>query len=182
MSASSNNSENKQAFVDLYSAHARRIYSYTLMLVPNTADADDVFQEVSQVLWEKYDQFEAGTNFYAWSCRIVQFQVMYYRQKLRREHRSRLEFSDDFLAVVGQQALDEAEALEQQHRVLRQCLEKLTPRVRKLMQLRFTAGATTKSVAAQIGQSVETVYKAINRAQKSLIECGQRLLSREVGP
>jgi RNA polymerase sigma-70 factor (ECF subfamily) len=181
MSALNHNSVNKQAFVDLYSAHARRIYSYTLTLVPNTADADDVFQEVSRVLWEKYDQFEAGTDFYAWSCRIVQFQVMFYRQKLRREHRSRLEFSDEFITAVGQLALDEAESLERQHRVLQQCLEKLTPRVRKLVQLRFAIGATTKSVAAQVGQSVETVYKSINRAQKVLIECGQRLLQREGG-
>lgn len=166
----------KTEFVDLYSAHARRIYSFTLSLVGNRADTDDVFQEVSRVLWQKYEQFTQGTDFYAWSCRIVHFQVMYFRQRMQRDHGRRLMFSDEFLNVVGKSALQDADELEQQHQVLEKCLEKLTPRVRELIKLRFSEGATTRSVAEQIGQSIETVYKTLNRAQRVLIDCGRQLL------
>jgi len=166
----------KAEFVDVYSAHARRIYSFTLSLVGNRADADDVFQEVSRVLWEKYQQFTQGTDFFAWSCRIVHFQVLYYRQRMQREHGKRLMFSDEFLNLVGTQALRDSDELEQQHLVLEKCLQRLTPRVRELLKMRYSEGATTISVAEKIGQSVEAVYKTLNRAQRALIDCGRQLL------
>ena len=50
-------------FLQLFLAHERRIYSYILALVPVWADADDLLQQTSVVLWQKLDQFEPGTNF-----------------------------------------------------------------------------------------------------------------------
>lgn len=172
----SSNSTRYAEFVELFSAHARRIYGYTLTLVPNWADADDVFQDSSKVLWEKFDQFTSGTDFFAWSCRIVQFQAMYFRQ---RQQRSRLQFSDAFLEAVSTQALDDNEFLERQHRALADCLDKLSPRTRELVELRYQPNASTKTVAEKVGRSLEAVYKALNRAQRTLIDCVEHAFLRE---
>jgi RNA polymerase sigma-70 factor, ECF subfamily len=163
-------------FVSLFSNHSRRLYGYTITLVPNWADADDVFQEASKVLWQKFDQFTSGTDFFAWACRIVHFQALYFRQQ---QQRSKLQFSSEFLEAVSLQSLQDIELLEQQHRALADCLKRLPPRSREIVELRYRPDATTQSVAQQLGRSLEAVYKALNRAQRVLMDCMERTIRNE---
>ena len=58
-------------FVELYTQHYTQLRYYLMSLIPSPSDAADVIQETSLVLWEKFDFFEVGTNFYAWSCKIA---------------------------------------------------------------------------------------------------------------
>jgi RNA polymerase sigma-70 factor (ECF subfamily) len=76
----------------------RRIFAYVYTLVPNRADAEDVFQEVSKVLWEKYDEWNPPDDFAAWACRVAYFKVNDYRRSRRRQ---RVIFSDDVLERAG---------------------------------------------------------------------------------
>src|SRR5262249_11570774 len=43
-------------FLRLFLQNKRRLYAYVLTLLPNRADADDVLQEASLVLWDKFDE------------------------------------------------------------------------------------------------------------------------------
>lgn len=163
-------------FVALFAAHAQRLYSYIYTQLTQTADADDVFQETSRVLWEKFDGFESGTNFFAWACRTAQFQVLAHRQKRQR---SRLLFSEEFVRTVAEMAEAENEKLAAQHRALSNCVNKLKQQDRELLLLRYSPGATTKGVAAKVGRSLDAVYKALNRIEQRLLECAQRSLLDE---
>jgi RNA polymerase sigma-70 factor (ECF subfamily) len=58
-----NPAERVPEFVQLFAQSSRRIYAYIRTLVPNQADAEDVFQETSKVLWEKFADYEIGTDF-----------------------------------------------------------------------------------------------------------------------
>ena len=49
-------------FLRLFSLHSPRVYAYIHILVPNHADAEDLFQETSQTLWEKFDQYRPGAD------------------------------------------------------------------------------------------------------------------------
>lgn len=60
--------ERADEFARLFGRHARQIYSYILTLIPHWVDAEDVFQETSTIIWEKFDQYKSGTNFRAWAC------------------------------------------------------------------------------------------------------------------
>ncbi len=60
------------------------MYGYVLTLVPHRADADDVLQEVSFVLWEKFDPDEPPADFAAWGCRIAYFKILELFKKNRR--------------------------------------------------------------------------------------------------
>src|ERR1700722_15763810 len=86
------------AFVRLYALSSRRIYAYILTLLPNWADAEDVFQDVSTVLWEKFGEFTPGTEFAAWAYRIAYFKAIKYRS--RKSARARL-FSDQALEAIA---------------------------------------------------------------------------------
>jgi RNA polymerase sigma-70 factor, ECF subfamily len=66
-------------FMPLFTRHGRQLYAYFLTLMGNDPGADDVFQETSTLMWEKFEQFEPGTNFVAWGCRIGYFRVQFGR-------------------------------------------------------------------------------------------------------
>lgn len=51
------------AFLRSFTAHER---AHVRRLVPMQADADDVMQEISVVLWEKFDSLLEGVDFRAW--------------------------------------------------------------------------------------------------------------------
>lgn len=73
-----------EQFMALYSSHQRRLYLYTTTLLPAASDADDIFQEANLVLWQKFDQYEDGTNFFAWACKIIRYKVLQHREKKAR--------------------------------------------------------------------------------------------------
>ena len=52
----------------LMTQHQRRIFSYIYTLVPYRADAEDILQETSLVVCEKFGQFKIGTDFAAWAA------------------------------------------------------------------------------------------------------------------
>jgi RNA polymerase sigma-70 factor (ECF subfamily) len=160
-------------FVRHFSQNARRLYSYLYLLVGNEVDADDVFQETSRVLWEKFDEFTPGTSFLAWAERVAHFQTLHFR---KRKQRDRLQFSAEFIDAVAQQRAGSLEALERRRQALDDCLGKLREPDQQLIKLRYSEGATTKSVAERVGRSVDAVYKALNRIEGLLLDCTQRVL------
>ena len=72
-------------FMRLYTQHQRRLYVYLLSLVHNAADADELLQESSYILWKKFDQFEPESNFGSWACRVAYFEVLKYREGVEQQ-------------------------------------------------------------------------------------------------
>jgi RNA polymerase sigma-70 factor (ECF subfamily) len=63
---------------------------------------------------------------------------------------------------------------------LRRCLDKLPDKDRQLVRYCYgDSRATFKTVAQELGRPVNTVYKALNRIRKSLMQCIERTLSVE---
>src|SRR5262249_43469814 len=81
-------------FLRLFLQNERRLYAYILTLLPNRADADDVLQEASLVMWDKFDDENPPADFTAWGCRIAYFKVLDFCKK---RHRSRVVFSQAML-------------------------------------------------------------------------------------
>jgi RNA polymerase sigma-70 factor (ECF subfamily) len=163
-------------FLRLFLQNQRRIYAYVLTLLPNRADADDVFQEASLVLWDKFDENAAPDDFAAWGCRIAYFKVLDF---CKRRQRARVLFSQDVLERVAETALEQADALQLDERreALAGCLSKLNERDRGLLASRFAEGATVQSVALEVGRSADAVYKALARIRQTLFECVSRTLA-----
>src|SRR5437879_12865989 len=62
----------------------RRIFAYILTLLPHRADAEDLLQQVSLIMWEKFDAQAPPEDFAAWGSRIAYFKIRDYRRTLRR--------------------------------------------------------------------------------------------------
>ena len=60
----------------LFVKHQGALKRYTLSLVPDFADADDVLQQVFLTVSEKADDYELETNFMAWARTIARYKIM----------------------------------------------------------------------------------------------------------
>jgi RNA polymerase sigma-70 factor (ECF subfamily) len=55
-------------FVERFVRSQDRIYAYVATLLPNRADAEEVFQQTSLILWKKWQQFDPSRDFVRWAC------------------------------------------------------------------------------------------------------------------
>lgn len=171
-----NTPEKSRTFLRLFLQSERRVYAYILMLLPNRADAEDVLQEVSLVMWDKFDDQHPPTNFAAWGYKIAYFKVLDYYKKGRRK----VEFSQEMLERIADTAAAQSDSLRSDDRreALAGCVEKLGPTDRDLLTRRYADGATVQTVSRDIGRSADALYKALGRIQYALFECVQRSLAR----
>src|SRR3954463_6362183 len=99
----------RKRLVALLTRHQRQIFSYIYVLVPNRPDAEDLLQETSLVICEKFNEFREGTDFVAWACQIAYWRVRYSRQKYAR---SKVFFDQEVLDVVAATANSMSEELD----------------------------------------------------------------------
>lgn len=163
-------------FVQLFTRHQRRVYLHILAQVPNPVEAEEILQETNVVIWNKYRQFEAGTNFFAWAARIASYEVMKHRDRRRRD---RLSFSSELVAQIAAESLESADTLGQRRQALMHCLGKLSPRDRDLVQQRYAPGQSGKDLAERVGRPANSVYQSLSRIRRALFECVNRRLTEE---
>jgi RNA polymerase sigma-70 factor, ECF subfamily len=160
--------------VQLLTNVQQQLTRYVRTLVPNRADAEEVLQETNLYIWHHADEFELGTNFPAWSCKIAYYQVLTFRKRLSR---SRLCFSDSLVEQLARSPVREFAGGSNDARALDQCMAKLNEDDRELMSLRYEPGATVEGVARQVGRSTKAVYNALGRIRTWLLECIERTVS-----
>ncbi len=169
-------SDRTTEFVGLLLQHQRRIHAYIATMLTNWADADEVLQESSIVLWQKFGEFQPGTDFAAWAFRTAYFTTLSFLQK----HKQRsLQYSEGLLERIAATAEAMQPELEAQFAALADCMTKLGEPDRDLLQRRHFPGSTTKDVADSLGRPLKSVYKSLNRIYAALLSCIQRNRRRE---
>jgi RNA polymerase sigma-70 factor (ECF subfamily) len=160
--------ESRKRLMALMTRHQRQIFSYIYTLVPNRYDAEDLLQETSVVICEKFDEFEEGTDFVAWACQIAYWRVRYARQKFAR---SKVVFNQELVDAIAQTAATLQKEADDRHEALLTCLHKLHSRDRELLLTRYEPGAGVTEAARRTGRSLDAAYKALNRLRKLLLDC-----------
>lgn len=164
---------NIDEFVRLYSRWTNSIYSFIHVLVPVHADAEDIFQETSKTLWEKFRDFRSDSDegFRAWALRIAQIEVLRYRQ--RRGRRQKL-FSGQLQAALDETALAAVESADLRLEFLGDCYQKLSEEDRRLIDARYQIRASVSAIAAESERSVHSVYRSLRRIHQALFDCVQQ--------
>ena len=160
----------------LITEHQRRIFGYIDTLVPDRQDAQDILQETSVVICEKFDQFRPGTDFAAWACQIAYWEVRRARQKFAR---SKVIFNQEVVDAIAETAAELLPEMGARHEALAKCLQKLHPRDRELLLTRYEPGSGVEEAAQRSGRSLVAAYKALARLRKLLLDCVTNQLSLE---
>jgi RNA polymerase sigma-70 factor (ECF subfamily) len=166
-------------FMRLFLAHQRRLYQYILALVYHPQDAEDLLQETSQTLWEKFAEYTPESHFFAWSSQIAFFKVQNFR-RLRR-HRQQV-LDPDVLELVAAEAQAEEELLSLHQQALLHCLDKLAPADRQLISRRYAAGGSRQRLAEELGRPANSISKSLGRIRLALLRCVQQQLAKFDAP
>jgi RNA polymerase sigma-70 factor (ECF subfamily) len=168
-----------ERFAALFQQHARAVYGHIHSLVPCQGDADDVFQETSITLWQKFDQYRPDTDFRAWASRIAYYNVLKLRE---RQVRSPRLFSPQFIELISDETIVMSDTLDARTDALVQCRDKLNQRDRNLLDRFHREGATANDVARQVGRNARYVYRAIQRIHGVLFDCIRQAISKDRDP
>jgi RNA polymerase sigma-70 factor (ECF subfamily) len=157
-----------ERFLRLYTENQHRLSGFVHTLVPNWQDAEELIQESLLILWRKFDDFDAATNFFSWAARVAQFEVLNYRR--RRKHAGP-QLSDVAIQEIAATAVAVSTELELQREALKRCLDELPERDRRIVTLRYQETGTVERVAAAMGRSTSLVHKTLRRIRSRLLRC-----------
>ena len=158
-----------RCFTEQLQRHHRRLYGYIFTLLRNHQDAQDVFQQTSLTLWEKFDEFQPETNFVTWACTVARFKAFDFQ---RRQRRYRAHFNQPFqlrLAEIHEHI--PSEEFENRSAVLDECVEKLPPNQRALLRDCFGENSSVATVAKQLGRTTHSVYSSLRNIREKLLDC-----------
>ena len=171
MAASNSESTSNTAygeFIEHYSKDRDRLFAYIYALVPHQADAEDVFQRTSLLLWSKFSDFDRVRPFLPWACSIAHYEV---RNFLRSVRRDRLHFDEELVEQIAVLRTAKLTAGENRLDALRLCMERLKAGDKDLVERAYGNKSTIKEFAEASGVAVQTLYNRISLARSKLLSC-----------
>lgn len=165
----------RQLFMQLAFPHMNLLYGVAYRLTGNRADAEDMVQDTYLKAYRFFHRFEPGTNFRAWIYRIM---INLYRSRLRqRDRRPKLVLSEQLEGTATKSLYADAQhgssaALDRFGDEVQSALDRLSPKMRVVVELVDIRGLSYRESAEILGCPVGTVmsrlYRARGRLQRSL--------------
>lgn len=174
---SSSDLQSDEPFVVLLTKHQPDLWAYVITLMPGDSDAADVLQKVNLVLWRKQDDFEVGTNFRAWAYSVARFEVLAHFKKRKREGIVLLD--EELLGMIADEIPDALVHQDSRLVALEDCLRKLRPQDRELLNHRYKSNLGLAEFAVGVGRSVSGLSVTLHRLRAILRECVNLRLKEE---
>jgi RNA polymerase sigma-70 factor (ECF subfamily) len=151
------------------------IAAYLTANVVDAHHAEDLVQDVAQVVAEKFAEYDRERSFTSWALGIARNRLLkYYRSRAR----DRLVLSEMALSKLGE-ALERVEQEAEDRRIaLRTCLDRVAGRRRKVLELRYGENAKVTEIAEKLGMSPDGVSVMLHRIRTILYECVQKQLAK----
>lgn len=167
-------SDDYELFLALFTKCQGRIQAFIRTLVHDPAQADDVFQSTSLVLWRSFATFRRDAEFLPWALGTARHQVLVH---WRTQRRDRHVFSEALLADLADSTAAAVETAEARMAALEACIATLSDRQRELIRLFYGENQAAGAIASRWGRTVHAVYKALKVMRKALLDCVTKKLS-----
>jgi RNA polymerase sigma-70 factor (ECF subfamily) len=164
------------AFLRLFVRHQQEIYAYILTLVANVHDADDLFQEGLTVMWNKFDQFQEGTNFVAWAVQVMRYLILDYRRRMARSRV--IQLSDEVLESFMDRMPGLQDQMAVRLEVLNRCMDQLDPRAKRMVKMRYERNVPVVDMASRLQISARQIQRTLASINGILLRCMRRTLAR----
>lgn len=164
--------EFEAAFEALYKKYKDRVYSIAYRITGTSVDAMDVLQETFGLVFRKIAGFRFQSSFSTWLFRIVvNCSIDHLRQEKSRNGRTRTWSAiqdcvepSDVETPDPPRAAETGELEEHVHRAL----QRLSPKLRAVLVLRYLEGLSYEEVRETLGVSMGTVKSRLARAHIAL--------------
>lgn len=161
-------------FVERITATHRQLYAFIRSQVRNRDDAEELMQQTTVVLWEKYATFRPDADFTRWACGVARLEVL---SHARNRRRLRLELREDLVEKITSRLADAAAEVDVRLDFLGECIKELTLRDQELIERHYHHEQPVKEIAAALGISESLVYKRLSHCRDLLYDRIQRRLS-----
>lgn len=147
----------EQALGALYDRHGRIVFAIALRVTGDRLTAEEVTQDVFQIVWQQTAGFRAGSGTVpAWIIGITRHRAVDRIRSQRHKARQRDTPIDDTFAAVMADAVDVADEAAIRSDV-RDALSDLPVDQRQVLELTYYGGLTTGEIASSIGTPIGTV-------------------------
>jgi RNA polymerase sigma-70 factor (ECF subfamily) len=155
------------------------ISAYLTANVIDVHHAEDLVQEVAQIVAEKIGEYDRERPFTSWALGIARHRLLkYYRTRAR----DRLVLSETALSRLGD-ALERVDHEAEDRRIaLRACLEQIEGRRRTVLEMRYGDNVKVSAIASQLNMSPDAVSVMLHRIRTILYECIEKRLARIGAP
>lgn len=167
-------------FTGLAEKHRRELHVHCYRMLGSFEDAEDTVQETFLRAWRRRETFEGRSTFRAWLYKIATNACLDLIAKRRPEPASGGEvlwlqpYPDRLLDDLRADDADEPEAVAVARETIElayvAAVQHLAPRPRAVLILRDVVGWPAKEVAETLGDSVNSVNSALQRARAGLRE------------
>lgn len=149
-------------FHDMLVTQLPKLRPYALMMTGNRAAADDLLQETALKVLRAESQFEPGTNFNAWTYRILRNEFISSCRRAKRTPRDIDAVPEEFLARPATQ--EDKIATREVFQAMRQ----LPETQREVLSLVCGSGMSYEDAADVLDCSVGTVKSRLWRARSKM--------------
>ena len=168
--------EQNQEFVSLLTTSHGKLLGYLMTLLGVRQDSEDVLQKASLIMWQKFDDFESGTDFVAWASTICFYEAKNFQ---RLAARSPLQFDDALLEKLSSERLVDLPNQSRRISALEVCMGKLRDSDRDLVNAAYLDGNRISELASSLDRAPQTIYNKLNLIKKTLTDCVQQTLDAE---
>lgn len=152
---------NQEALADLYHQTRASVYSFSLSILKNAEDAEDVLHDCYVQIFLAADAYQSLGKPLAWILTIAKNLC---RKKLREQ-----KHSADLPEEEWMYSLPAPERLETEERLLLQnCLSRLSDEEQQIVILHAVSGFRHREIASFLSLPLSTVLSKYNRAIKKL--------------
>ncbi len=147
--------ENHQALTEALGLYSNMVWRLCRIHLRNTADCEDVLQEVFLRLLKNTVAFENEEHRKAWLCRVT------------------LNLCKDMKKSFWKRKVDPLEEIEvtwenDEERSVTEAVMKLPDQQRSVVHLHYYEGYSIPEISRMLGRKENTLYSDLNRARKTL--------------
>lgn len=163
-----------EEFLRLFLGQQSDLRAFIYSLVRDPHGREDIVQEVSLVLWRKFEEYDRSRPFGAWARGIAAHKILQGRGQALR---SAIPFSPQAIQAVLDAFDQREESASPRAEALEECVAELPEKSRRLLVLRYERSLSLAEMAQQLESTLDAVHKALSRLRARLYECVQGRLA-----
>lgn len=171
--------EQHDLFSELIARYHGPLYSYIFAAVKNRDDAEDLFQSVCLVLWQKFQSFQPNTNFLSWAYQTAKLMLLSFLRHKRKWNSASDELLDALAETASRKEIEDDSFYIP---AFRRCREKLSDADETLLRLRYIDDLGVSEIADRLQRLPPNVSRSLSRIRRWLFDCIRMELARQEHP
>lgn len=167
----------RSQFLTAFLQQRQVLFSFILSLVRDRNGAEDIFQDVALIAFDKCAAFQAGTDFRAWLREIARRRILKARESAHRKMVVLEPEAIDAIAAAHDRMAEES--WQEREKALEGCLESLPERHQQIVAYRYREFLSFEAIADRLRSTSNSVQVMLTKIRKALRRCVEAKLGAE---